>query len=597
MRRQHLAKQPGLVLLLLLLPLLLPHLGAEIAHTPLSSNRINLEPLEESQEETHLLPPSCPQRQAYEKMLNSIDDVEDLYVDVPVHIALEHRQKKRFVLKLNNSTPLTILFSMPVARQIYYNQTANVLRLAKGPTLGRLILPCALRGQYDLFVQARQGGALKLEAQAKHPHQSWPLLNHTHRIQIRTQNRVRKRQLIVKWERSKFDYHAMHYCLVIQRTGTLSSNTPSPSSTTTTTTSGSGQDFASFCEAVYAYTRQQQQTHSRAASGPCSTGSGNMLDLVWSRAPKRARHLNPRHSLHIVCTGARTQQQLRGLQPNSSYRLQLFGVHQRLQNLTLTLASSQVHFNRTQPTALREQALSLLKIGGLHGVQVYSFKVPATMPPPHFIRYLLLPCAGSEIRVKLLRQHRLVANVGDIYSPTYIKLEGVTPGERYLMRFEPSNEDEALRAQKVRLALSSERLFRDLAELPENITVFDVRTRCTSTTIAWHGSPDERALSYCVIVFNLPPRSVVDYTNYCMDFGALRITQHKNFKYIRCREKQNSMDKLETETILSLTPGDSYLIYVTANLSVGKPLPYQTLTVHMGSQCMDVESQEQPEYY
>ncbi|KRF79524.1 uncharacterized protein Dvir_GJ21584, isoform D [Drosophila virilis] len=302
----------GLVFLRLLLLFLLQcltHLQAEIAHTPLASNRIRLEPEPElDSEETHVLPASCPQRMAYEKMLNSIDDVEDLYVDVPVHIALEQRQKKRFVLKLNNSTPLMILFSMPVARKIYYNQTANLLRLpaqAKGPATDRLVLPCALRGQYDLFVRARQGGALKLEAQAKHPDQSWPLLNHTHRIAIRTQNRVRKRQLIVKWERS-----------------------------------------------------------------------------------------------------------------------------------------------------------------------------------------------------------------------------------------------------------------------------------------------------YCVIVFNLPQRSSADYTNYCMDFGASRITEHKNFKYIRCREKQPSnVDKLETETILSLSPGDSYLIYVTANLSMGKPLPYQTLTVHMGSQCVDLESQEQPEYY
>lgn len=237
---------------------------------------------------------------------------------------------------------------------------------------------------------------------------------------------------------SKFDYHAMHYCLVIQRVESAET---------------SSQDFGSFCEAVYVYTRQQQE-HWRASAGPCS-GASNALDLVWSRSPKRARHLNPQHRLHIVCTGARTQQQLRGLQPNSSYRLQLFGVHQRLQNLTLGLASSQVHFNRTHPTALRQQALALLKIGGLHGVQVYSFKVPATTPPPSFMRYLLLPCAGSEIRVKLLRQHRQVANVGNIYSPTYIKLEGVLPGERYLMRFQPSNEDEALRAQKVRVSLLS----------------------------------------------------------------------------------------------------------------------------------------------
>lgn len=89
-----------LILRLLLLFLLqcLTHLQAEIAHTPLASNRIRLEPEPEPEpdsEETHVLPASCPQRMAYEKMLNSIDDVEDLYVDVPVHIALEQRQKKR----------------------------------------------------------------------------------------------------------------------------------------------------------------------------------------------------------------------------------------------------------------------------------------------------------------------------------------------------------------------------------------------------------------------------------------------------------------------------------------------------------------------
>ncbi|XP_017838006.1 uncharacterized protein LOC108596589 isoform X2 [Drosophila busckii] len=484
---------------------------------------------------------------------------------------------KSFVLNLNNSTPLTILFSLPVARQLFYNQTAKVLRLAAGKgSMGRLVLPCALPGQYDLFVQARLPGALKLEAQAKHPHQSWPMLNRTHRLTIRTQNRVRKRQLIVKWERSKFDYHAMHYCLIVER---VSSHTISEGG------------FNSFCDAVYAYS----QLHSRSNAAGCA--HSNILDLIWSRASKRVRHLNPRHSLHIVCTGARTQQQLRDLQPNSSYRLQLFGVHQRLQNLTFLLGNTLVHFNRTHPTALREQTLSLLKIDGLHAAQVYSFKVPTATPMPHFMRFLLLPCAGSEIRVKLLHQHKLVANVENVYSPTYIRLAGVQSGQRYLVRFEPGNEDEALRAQKVRLAWSTERVFRDLPELPENTTVFDVRTRCKSTVIAWHGSPDERALSYCVIVFTLPQRSSVDYTNYCMDFSAKSLTHHENFKFIRCREKQANNDKLETESILSLTPGDSYLIYVTANLSVGKPLPYQSLTVHMRTQCIELDAHDQPEYY
>lgn len=63
------------------------------------------------------------------------------------------------------------------------------------------MLPCALRGQYDIFVQARQSGALKVDALAQHPHHNWPLLNATHRIAIRTQNRVRKREMIVKWDR------------------------------------------------------------------------------------------------------------------------------------------------------------------------------------------------------------------------------------------------------------------------------------------------------------------------------------------------------------------------------------------------------------
>jgi len=86
MRRQRLA-----ILLLLLLCSTL-QLQAEIAHSSLAINRISQE---ESLQESHILPSSCPQRVAYEKMLSSIDDVEDLYVDVPVHIALEQRQKKR----------------------------------------------------------------------------------------------------------------------------------------------------------------------------------------------------------------------------------------------------------------------------------------------------------------------------------------------------------------------------------------------------------------------------------------------------------------------------------------------------------------------
>lgn len=56
---------------------------------------------------------------------------------------------------------------------------------------------------------------------------------------------------------------------------------------------------------------------------------------------------------------------------------------------------------------------------------------------------------------------------------------------------------------------------------------------------------------------------------------------------------------LETETVFNLTPGESYLIYVTANLSEGKPLPYQSLKVKMFQNCHDenLDSRDSSTYY
>lgn len=37
-----------------------------------------------------------------------------------------------------------------------------------------------------------------------------------------------------------------------------------------------------------------------------------------------------------------------------------------------------MHFNRTRPAMLKANTLSVVKISGLHGVQVFSFKVSKT---------------------------------------------------------------------------------------------------------------------------------------------------------------------------------------------------------------------------
>lgn len=96
---------PGVELLLLFL--LSTSLHAEISHLPMASNRIILDSTELLQNPliqdagvpaaraTPLPPQKCPSLQRYRKMLKDFDDLEDLYVDVPVHIALAERQRKR----------------------------------------------------------------------------------------------------------------------------------------------------------------------------------------------------------------------------------------------------------------------------------------------------------------------------------------------------------------------------------------------------------------------------------------------------------------------------------------------------------------------
>ncbi|XP_055908609.1 protein NDNF [Eupeodes corollae] len=507
----------------------------------------------------------------YTSILNSIDDVEDLEIDVPVNIAFETMQKKRFILYLNSSSPLFITFSQNVVRKIYFNQTTNLSRNFKSD-LKEILLPCALSGQYDLFVRARQRGSMKMEAHAQHPQSNWALLNRTNQINIRSQNRMRKSQMIIKWSKSKFDIHAVHYCLVINAKRTQKN----------------------FCAAVNEFVVGSMR------KGNCFPGSA--MDYVWQKPAERVKKIDPRIT-NVICTGSRTQQVLKGLTPNTTYFVDIFGVHTKRQNLTFHIAATTVKFNRTHPSSLRENDLSVEKISGMTSVSVFSFKVPSDeLRPASQLRYLILPCGGSEVDAKILKQRTVVGQADGVYKPTYINMNNALPGDRYIIRVNPSNEDEVLRANKVGLAVTTGRTFNNLPELPENVTVYEVRSRknCKSTTIAWYASPEIRAIGYCIIVFNLPNRnrSSVDSTNYCMDFGK-RIMQHPQFYSIKCSERSKIQSPLETHTIFNLSPGESYLIYVTVYLIDGKALPYESLKVRMSHQCHNelYDSRESATYY
>lgn len=65
------------------------------------------------------------------------------------------------------------------------------------------------------------------------------------------------------------------------------------------------------------------------------------------------------------------------------------------------------------------------------------------------LRYIILPCGGSEVDAKIIRQRIVISYQRNIYKPTYMEVPSVMQGDRYLIHFKPSDEDEILKANKI----------------------------------------------------------------------------------------------------------------------------------------------------
>lgn len=68
------------------------------------------------------------------------------------------------------------------------------------------VVPCALPGQYDLFVQSKFKAMTIFEADIWHPEEHWNLWSNSTQISayataIHTQNQMRRRQMIIKWDK------------------------------------------------------------------------------------------------------------------------------------------------------------------------------------------------------------------------------------------------------------------------------------------------------------------------------------------------------------------------------------------------------------
>lgn len=65
------------------------------------------------------------------------------------------------------------------------------------------------------------------------------------------------------------------------------------------------------------------------------------------------------------------------------------------------------------------------------------------------VRFLVLPCSGSQIDMKILKRRQRIRTETDIYKPTYIPVPEANPGDRLILRVKPSNVDEFLHANRV----------------------------------------------------------------------------------------------------------------------------------------------------
>lgn len=287
----------------------------------------------------------------------------------------------------------------------------------------------------------------------------WPLLNRTALSPIKFHQHPRKHQLLVKWEKSKFDIHAMHYCLVISR----------------------DRPQETLCQAL---------ANSQHGS-KCSVSNTEALQRISIEEEKKI-HLDAKTT--IVCTGVRTKQLIKGLRANTTYFLEVFSVHTQKNNLSYLLGATTVHVNRTRPTQLLEGKLFVGKLSTLGGLTMFSFKVPKKSAGNSTLKLLVTPCGGT-VNMEIYRKKRLLLRpIVDIYYPRVITLGKAVPGERYLIQI--SEADEHYRTNRIQIAVTTRDEFLNLPQLPGNTTVAELtqlRT-CHATTIAWFSSPDKRKI-------------------------------------------------------------------------------------------------------
>lgn len=168
--------------------------------------------------------------------------------------------------------------------------------------------------------------------------------------------------------------------------------------------------------------------------------------------------------------GKRNRLTVKGLVPNKSYFIDLFGVHTKLENLTFLLNSTSVWFNRSRPTHIKENSLTTFqvplsgravaftyKVGHLvhHQISVWLrlMCVVHQVPTHHSCRQIQLftiPC-GRNMRLKIVSKLSNNSTVMEFHKPETVVLNS-RPHEKFVFKLSTNEmfNDRSSRKVKVR---------------------------------------------------------------------------------------------------------------------------------------------------
>ncbi|XP_058829350.1 uncharacterized protein LOC131688824 [Topomyia yanbarensis] len=512
-------------------------------------------------------PEEAQQRAAIEEWSNTVP-ATILVEDEPV-LMVANESRMRYVIRLTETHPLSIVITpsctttsgAEIRWTVVYNET-TILRSNNALKRTTFQQSCAPRGLYHVWVDITDTNycAAEISYNTRSLVDLWPLLNRTALSPIKFHQHPRKHQLLVKWEKSKFDIHAMHYCLVISR--------DNPQRT--------------LCQAL----------GNSQLGMKCTASNMEILQRINVEEEKKVP-LDAKAT--IACTGVRTKQLIKGMKSNTTYYLDVFAIHTQKNNLSYLLGSTMIHVNRTRPTQLLEGKLFIGKLSTLGGLTLFSFKVPKRSPVNSTLKLLITPCGGT-VNLEIYRKKRLLLKpIVDIYYPRVINVGPAIPGERYLMQI--SEADEHFRTNRIQIAVTTKNEFTNLPQLPANTTVAELTQlrSCHATTIAWYSSPDKRKIRYCTYIFKQHTKhqyySNIKMPSYC-ELESRDIYYHPQLQQMHCifADQINYTEiSPKSMSISNLAPAHYYLIFVTASLGNGRSIPYRSARIKTHPYCRENE--------